>query len=320
MEDLEAPSLEGAFELIDKTFGIQKILADEGKYLVEPYYKQSQYGYEKVHSEDASMHVALLEGDTYDPSGFYAQPDAVSSVITELGANRVLELGCGQAFNSRYLAKKHPDVEFVGIDLMPHHVKKARERAKGLTNITFMQGSYEDIFADIGTFDVIFAVETLCYADNPSTVAEGVFKHLNPGGKFLMHDGFRKANYDEFPDDMKLAQRLYEVGVVVQNGFYLEGIWQDALASAGLDNVETTDLTKQTKAGLTRLLRIAMKFFHSPKYRLASKVMPTYLVRNAVSGLLGPYIILGDPNKPDFSKGSLSYQLITAQKPSSSEL
>ena len=58
-----------------------------------------------------------------------------------------------------------------------------------------------------------------------------------------------------------------------------------------------------------------MKFFRSPKYRLASKVMPTYLVRNAASGLLGPYIILGDPNKPDFSKGSLSYQLITAQKP-----
>ena len=85
------------------------------------------------------MHVALLEGETYDPSGFYAQPDAVSSVITELGAKRVLELGCGQAFNSRYLAQKHPDVEFVGIDLMPHHVKKARERARGLTNVSFQQ-------------------------------------------------------------------------------------------------------------------------------------------------------------------------------------
>ena len=69
MEDLEAPSLEGAFALIDKTFGIEKILADEGKYLVEPYYKQSQYGYEKVHSEDASMHVALLEGDTAEHIG-----------------------------------------------------------------------------------------------------------------------------------------------------------------------------------------------------------------------------------------------------------
>lgn len=317
MEQLEAPSLKGAFEMIDKTFGIKKLLADEGKYLVEPYYKQSQYGYEKVHSEDASMHVALIKGEKYDPKGFYAQPEAVSAAITELGAKRVLELGCGQAFNSRFLAGKHPDVEFVGLDLMPHHIKKATSRAaeKGLTNVSFQQGSYEDIPADIGSFDIIFAVETLCYANAPEKVAASVVKHLNPGGRFLMHDGFRKANFDDFPEDMQLAQRLYEVGVVVQNGFYREGVWQKALADAGMDKVETTDLTRQTKAGLTRLLRIALKFFTSPKYRLASKVMPTYLVRNAAAGLLGPYIILGDPNKPDFSTGSLSYQLITADKP-----
>lgn len=316
MEALQAPSLKDAIAMIDKTFGIQKLMADEGKYLVEPYYKQSQYGYEKVHSEDASMHVALLpENAAYSPKGFYAQPEAVSAAITELGAKRVLELGCGQAFNSRYLAKKHPDVDFVGLDLMPHHVKKARERGKELSNVSFQQGSYEDIPADIGEFDVIFAVETLCYANHPDKVAEGVFAHLRPGGRFLMHDGFRKANFAELPEEMQLAQRLYEIGVVVQNGFYPEGAWQKAFADAGMDKVETIDLTRETKAGLSRLLRIALKFFNSPKYRLASKVMPTYLVRNAASGLLGPYIILGDPNKPDFDTGSLSYQLIIADKP-----
>ena len=263
MAELDAPSLDGAFKLIAKTFGIKKLLADEGKYLVKPYYKQSQYGYEKVHSEDASMHVALIKGEKYDPKGFYAQPEAVSAAITALGARRVLELGCGQAFNSRYLAGKHPEAEFVGLDLMPHHIKKARARAeaKGLTKVNFQQGSYEDIPADIGDFDIIFAVETLCYANAPDKVAASVFNHLRPGGRFLMHDGFRKADFDEFPEDMQLAQRLYEVGVVVQNGFYLEGAWQKAFADAGMVKVETTDLTRQTKAGLTRLLRVAMKFF-----------------------------------------------------------
>ena len=316
MEQLEAPSLTDAIAMIDKTFGVAKLMADEGKYLVEPYYKQSQYGYEKVHSEDASMHVALLpEHAPYNTEGFYAQPEAVSAAITALGARRVLELGCGQAFNSRYLARKHPEVEFVGLDLMPHHVKKARERGKALTNVSFHEGSYEEISPDLGQFDVIFAVETLCYADHPGKVAEGVMAHLNPGGRFLMHDGFRKAHFSELPEDMQLAQRLYEIGVVVQNGFYPEGAWQQAFAAAGMQNVKTEDLTRQTKAGLSRLLRIALKFFNSPKYRLAAKVMPTYLVRNAASGLLGPYIILGDPNKPDFDSGSLVYQLITADKP-----
>lgn len=182
--------------------------------------------------------------------------------------------------------------------------------------MTFRQGSYEDIPADLGSFDIIFAVETLCYSGNPDAVGAGVMRHLRPGGQFLMHDGFRKPNFDSFPEDMQLAQRLYEVGVVVPKGFFPEGAWQDVLARAGMVDVQTTDLTRQTRAGLRRLFRIGLRFLNNAALRMAAKMMPTYMARNAVSGLLGIYIIVGDnPEAPDFDKGTLSYQLITARKP-----
>src|SRR4029434_392629 len=63
-----------------------------------------------------------------------------SSVIH--GARRVIDLGCGPATQLAQIASLNPESEFVGIDLSPTMLARARNHvaACGLTHVTFSAG------------------------------------------------------------------------------------------------------------------------------------------------------------------------------------
>ncbi len=300
---------------VQRTFGVEKILADEGSDIIAPYYVQSEVGYKRAHSEKGCMHVALNPDGKFDPDGYYVQIREAAAQISATQGNKVLELGSGMGFNSLALAPDHPQVEFTGLDLMPHHVASARRDAGDLKNVTFRQGSYEDIPADLIDMDVVFGIETLCYAGDLDKVAQGVAKALRPGGRFLMYDGFRRANYTDAPEDVITATRLFEVTTAVTNGFWKIEDWEAALTRAGLRILRSEDITDQSIACMRHLQRRALRFFGSWKYRILRHFMPKYLIRNAVAGLMGPYMIEGAGPESGATMGCLTYSVLIAEKP-----
>ncbi|MFN4101140.1 MAG: hypothetical protein ACK4GT_15325, partial [Pararhodobacter sp.] len=70
----------------------------------------------------------------------------------------------------------------------------------------------------------------------------------------------------------------------------------------------------KTHQGLGTLHRRAMKAFTDPKWRLALRVMPRYLARNTVAGLLGYHVCFGDGPEPHPARGVIAYQKIIARK------
>lgn len=288
-------TLPQALTLIDRHLGTQAMLADEGQDRVARYYRQSRAGYDRVHSAQGCMHVALNPDGRFNADGFLAQPRAVSDLITQTGARRVLELGTGLGFNSRWLAARHPDVAFTALDLLPAHVQAARARAaaQGLGNLTVVQGSYDDLPADLGMFDAIFAIETLCYTRDPALVSRGLARHLVPGGRFLAFEPLTTQPLAALDPDMALATRLYWLGVAVTRPVPSLADWQAALSSAGLTVTDGADLTTQAAPGLKVLSDRALRVLGRWKWRLLMPLIPRYLKRNAATALAGPFVCFG---------------------------
>lgn len=300
---------------IDKVFGIDRILADEGRDIVRPYYIQSEIGYQRVHSRKGCMHVALNEDGQYDPDGYLTQSREVAAQIQATGAKKVLELGSGMGFNTLALAPDHPDVQFTGLDLMAHHIKTATKNAAGLKNVYFLQGSYDAVPESLFGVDVVFGIETLCYATDLDNVARQIAAALVPGGRFVMYDGFRRSDFHSAPPDVITAARLFEVTTAVTNGFWRIEDWEAALMRAGLVILHSEDITDHSIAGMRVLQRRSAKFFKSWKYRVLRHVMPKYLIRNAVGGLTGPYMIEGAGPRSGETQACLTYSALIAEKP-----
>lgn len=60
--------------------------------------------------------MSLSEDGDFHKSGFKKQADIVSKYIKSDTIN-ILELGAGRSANTKYLAKKIPNIEFTAIDL-----------------------------------------------------------------------------------------------------------------------------------------------------------------------------------------------------------
>jgi arsenite methyltransferase len=304
-----------ALAQVDRVFGIERILADEGCDIVAPYYLQSGPGYRRVHSEKGCMHVALNPDGRFDRDGYFTQIREVARQMREVGAARVLELGSGMGFNTLHLAPDHPAVSFTGIDLMAHHVDGANMLTGDLENVTFARGSYDALPESLGQFDVVFGIETLCYATDLELVARSIAAALRPGGRFVMYDGFRRADFDRAPEEVITATRLFEVTTAVTNGFWRIEDWEKALTGAGLRVLGSEDLTDQSVACMRHLQIRSMRFFSSWKYRVLRHFMPKYLIRNAVAGLMGSYMIEGAGPRSGDTQGCLSYSVVIAEKP-----
>jgi SAM-dependent methyltransferase len=306
--------LKALLQMIDKIFGIEAVLSDSGENLIKKYYDQSGPAYERAHSREGCMHLALNPDGVFSPDGYRRQPRAIVREIRENGGSRVLELGCGKGFNSLIVARNLPEATVLGTDLLDDHVAKATAKAQaaGFANLGYEQASFEPLPERYRDMDVIFGVETLCYAQDLDAVARSVAAALRPGGRFVIFDVHSRLDPSEMTPDMAQATLLYAKSMVVSRGFIRAGAWEAALTRAGLTLTPTANLTRAAQPGLRRLQNMGLEMLGDWKKRLAIKALPKYLARNGISALLGPLVY----HMPQAGLvGPLSYQRITATKP-----
>ncbi|XUU60720.1 class I SAM-dependent methyltransferase [Erythrobacter sp. HA6-11] len=109
---------------------------------------------------------------------------------------RVLDIGCGTGWALRQLAGEHPQIEFHGIDLSPKMIGEAEQRAasEGLANLTFHQGDWEQMGAEIAAgkhavqpgFDLVLALSSLHYMADLTVALAHIRESLYAGGKLVL--------------------------------------------------------------------------------------------------------------------------------------
>lgn len=306
----DLPSL---LRLVDEIYGIDRVLADRGKDVVKEYYDQSARAFDVAYPGSGCMHLAVDPEGEFTFNGYRHQPRAIVSEANRLGAKRVLELGCGQGFNTLILAQRFPEAEVLGVDLVDTNLKKARAAASK-ANRPKLRYDVGDLNALVDTtegFDLVFAVEALSYARDVDAVAHSIAAMMQPGGRFVMFDVHAVAEVDALPTDLALATRLYETSVAVTHGSHRAGKWEAALRRAGLRVGATQDISEGILPGLMRMQSMSQQLLDNWARRLAIKAMPKYLVRNGIAALLGPLVFRLPKRNPD---AALCYQKVVATK------
>jgi ubiquinone/menaquinone biosynthesis C-methylase UbiE len=305
----ESMNLVDAVAKIDSFFGCKRVLAESNTEFTVPYYIQSEWGFQRFHSKNGGIHLALNFDNVFNPDGYYAQPRTVAEQIKEVKAQKVLEVGSGKGFNSIFLAEQFPDIHFTGIDLTPLHIKISKQKAKSLENLHFQQGNFNLLEFPDRSFDIIFAIECLCHANDPLIALKEAFRVLKPNGKLIIFDGYRKAKLETYSELLQTATKLTEISMAVSNGFLEIQRWVADAQAVGFKIEATEDLHFAIRPNLLRLQRLTMNLFLlSWKAKLLVNLLPKYLSRNAIAGLLMPFTL-------HHQDGSLVYSKMILNSP-----
>lgn len=98
-----------------------------------------------------------------------------------------IELGCGNGTSLALHAATHPDVEFLGVDFNPTHIRAARRLAAraGLTNVTFLEKSFEELLESDGPEADTITLHGVWSWVGPGPrrqIVEFLRRRLRPGG------------------------------------------------------------------------------------------------------------------------------------------
>ncbi len=101
-------------------------------------------------------------------------------------AERILDLACGTGIVTGMLREAHPRAQIVGVDFTEEYLAVARERFKGVEEVTLIHSNAETMELE-GSFDAVVSCYIPKYVDTDIllTRLEG---HLNAGAVVALHD------------------------------------------------------------------------------------------------------------------------------------
>jgi cyclopropane fatty-acyl-phospholipid synthase-like methyltransferase len=107
----------------------------------------------------------------------------------------ILDAGCGVGGSSIWFAKNYR-ARFVGISLSEKEVNVAKKFAKQkfIENVDFKVMDYHNMNFSSGTFDIVLAVESICYSFKKSKFLDECFRLLKTCGKIVITDCFHTDN------------------------------------------------------------------------------------------------------------------------------
>ncbi|MGE5516768.1 MAG: methyltransferase regulatory domain-containing protein [Bacteroidota bacterium] len=177
----------------------------------------------------------------------YTAPQYLNAVARLFGANppdwrraRVLELGCASGGNLIPMAARWPKARFVGIDLSPVQIDRARDIAGrlGLDNIEFHAVSITDLTDELGQFDYIVAHGVLSWV--PPEVQDATIatfaRHLTPTGVGMLSYNTLPGWYAALPVRDMLMRHCARFATPTEKVAAAIGLLEFIIAAAPVEN------------------------------------------------------------------------------------
>lgn len=277
---------------IHDVFDVQAIVSEDLSLQdTETYYHQSNLGYLFFHSWQGAVHMALSEGDTFNPADYARQVQCIADDIRQQPTQVILELGMGKGFNLHYLAEMLTDHTLYGLDYTTLHARQSKSRLHNSNNVHIMRADFHHVPLANNSIDYVFELESVCHALDVKQVLEAVYRVLRPNGIFTLFDGFRVVPMDVLTPQYQTARHLVEKPLGVHEGTNIHDFLQHA-QNAGFEVTAIKDLSIQILPNLKRLQALQDRFFwHSLPLKIANQLFPPYLIRNVIASMLMPHMV-----------------------------
>jgi len=170
------------------------------------YYDLSEVHYRKIWKLDKShsLHYGYWDESIKNFHDALLNINKVLAEIAEIKeGEKILDAGCGIGGSSIWLAKEK-NCFATGISLNESQVNKAIALARkfGVTEkVLFEKKDYTNTFYPAGSFDIVWAIESVCYADDKSDFLKEAYRVLKPGGRLIIADFFKKKDLDQDETD-----------------------------------------------------------------------------------------------------------------------
>lgn len=106
----------------------------------------------------------------------------------EVAGKSILEVGCGLGVCSLVLQRRGADITATDHHPLAEEFLQANAALNDLPPITFRRGSWTDVDADLGRFDVIIGSDVLYERGHPTELAAFVARHAAPASEVILAD------------------------------------------------------------------------------------------------------------------------------------
>jgi len=223
------------------------------------YYDETWFDYRVLwlNPDNLAVHFGYTDSNTRTHTDALKNMNRVLADRVQVKpGERVLDAGCGVGGSSLWLAKER-GADVVGITLAARQVAKARGYAarRGLTHrVHFEVADFTATPFPDASFDVVWAVESLCHAARKAAFYQEAARVLRPGGRGVVADFVRSGR----PLDPTGERLLHEwlTGWAVPD-IDTPGEHTEHLGAAGFVDTRLDDVTAHTRPSLRRLYRMA---------------------------------------------------------------
>lgn len=232
------------------------------------YYNQCYIDYQiawrvnKTHS----IHYGFYDREHPDHDSAVINMNRVMSRAARIGAgDRVLDAGCGVGGSSVWIAG-NTGANVVGINLSARQLEIAGGLAaeKGVGELTqFLVRNYNDTGFPDESFDVVWGLESICYAESKEKFLAEARRVLKPGGRLVVADGFLKR--EDLTGRERLHLDAWLEGWAVPNLASVGG-FRDSLERLGFRGVEFTDITAHVLPSSKKMFRSSILLYPLSKF------------------------------------------------------
>lgn len=223
---------------------------------IADYYNQtlSHYRFWWKMNQSKAIHYGIWDHETTNFHEALFNTNRQMAALARVQPNsRVMDAGCGVGGAAFFLAATF-GCHVEGVSLSDKQIELAKDfsSALNLQHLTHFQvADYNKTPFEKESFDLIWACESLCYAENKNAFLTEAHRLLHPNGKIVLSDYFLTPK--GIADERRLMKRWGDTWAISQ--FNEMNVFKKSLQLNGFQIVEDKDFSKQIYASSRRMYR-----------------------------------------------------------------